>query len=106
MTARAGGEDPFYEIMRILGRLEEGQKRQQEDVEEVKETARESRDKTHAKLDHLDGTVAIVGQVAAQAREESAAVKKVPSPLVGRGLQDHPMVGVVLSIDAATAASE
>ncbi len=77
MTARAGGEDPFYEIMRILGRLEEGQKRQQEDVEEVKETARESRDKTHAKLDHLDGTVAIVGQVAAQAREESAAVKKV-----------------------------
>lgn len=77
MNTRAGGEDPFYEIMRSLGRLEEGQKRQQEDVEEVKQTARESRDKTHAKLDHLEETIGIVGQVAAQSRAESSAVKAV-----------------------------
>lgn len=78
MTTRSGGgDDPFYEIMRALGRLEEGQKRQQEDVEEVKQTARESQNLLNTKLDHLDDTVGIVGKVAAQAREEALSVKAV-----------------------------
>lgn len=48
--------------------------------ERIDENARrssESRGRMHDKIDHLDETVRIVGQVAAQAREETKATRKM-----------------------------
>jgi len=66
-------DDPLHEILRTLGRLEEASRRQEEDIEDGKR----SRERIHQKLEKIEEDVAIVGKVAAQAREESAATKKL-----------------------------
>lgn len=65
------------EIMRILGRLEEGQERMRADFDAEKLTTRESRLRTYGKLEKIEEDVAIVGTVAAQARDKADAVEKV-----------------------------
>lgn len=64
--------DDLHEIMRILGRLEEGQERQRADFETEQEHTREARQRTYEKLEKIDVDVSIVGKVAAQARQEAA----------------------------------
>lgn len=58
------------EIMRALGRLEEGQERMRADFIEEKDHSAESRARVHTKLEKIEEDVAIVGQVAAQARDK------------------------------------
>lgn len=70
-------DDPLHQILRTLGRLEEGQERMRADFDAEKEATRESRGRMHTKLEKIEEDLAIVGQVAAQAREESAATKKL-----------------------------
>lgn len=69
------------DIMRVLGRLEEGVSRLREDFSEEKDTAHESRSVIHRRLDEhaqtvgkLETTVAISGQVEAQLRDQIAAL--------------------------------
>lgn len=64
------------DILRALGRLEEGVKRIREDFQEEKHNAHESRAVIHARLDsqarqigHLDTTVAISDAVCSRADE-------------------------------------
>lgn len=64
------------EIMRALGRLEEGQTRLWQEVAEEKEHSNESRGRMHAKLERIEENVRIVGDVAAQARDAVAEVTK------------------------------
>ncbi|GLQ55434.1 DUF1515 family protein [Devosia nitrariae] len=66
-------EDPFHEILRTLGRLEEGVRRQDENIEE----GRKSRERIHLHLEKIEEDLGIVGQVAAQAREQTAATRKI-----------------------------
>lgn len=70
-------DDPLHQILRTLGRLEEGQERMRADFDAEKEATRESRGRMHTKLEKIEEDLGIVGQVAAQAREESAATKKL-----------------------------
>lgn len=70
-------EPDLNEIMRALGRLETGQERMRADFDAEKEATRDSRGRMHAKLEKIEEDVSIVGQVAAQARAESAATKKL-----------------------------
>ena len=65
-----------HEIMRSLGRLEEGVRQLRADFDAEKEHTRESRGKTHGKLDHLEETIVISGQVAAQTRDRIDVVEK------------------------------
>lgn len=69
--------DDLHEIMRILGRLEEGQERQRADFETEQQHTRESRERTYEKLEKIDVDVSIVGKVAAQARDKADAVEKI-----------------------------
>lgn len=64
------------EIMRALGRLEEGVSRLRLDFTEEKEHSAESRGRVHTKLEKIEEDVAIVGKVAAQARDMSEANSK------------------------------
>lgn len=71
------------DIMRVLGRLEEGVSRIREDFSEEKESAHESRSVIHRRLDEhaqtvakLETTVAISGQVEAQLRDQIAALEE------------------------------
>ncbi len=71
------------DILRALGRVEEGVKRIREDFQEEKQNAHESRAVIHSRLDeqakqigHLDTTVAISGGVDAQIRKEIKALKE------------------------------
>src|SRR4051812_32398317 len=71
------------DIMRILGRVEEGVKRIREDFQEEKESAHESRTVIHRRLDeqtekiaHLETTVAISGNVDAQLRDQLEQLRK------------------------------
>jgi len=71
------------DILRALGRVEEGVRRLQEDFRDEKAAAHESRAAIHARLDEqvdrinrLDTTVAISGQVDAQIRGEVQALKE------------------------------
>jgi len=71
------------DIMRVLGRLEEGVSRIREDFSEEKESAHESRAVIHRRLDEhaqtvgkLETTVAISGQVEAQLRDQIAALEE------------------------------
>jgi len=70
-------DDPLHQILRTLGRLEEGQDRMRADFETEKEHTRESRERTYVKLEKIEEDLGIVGQVASQAREQSAATKKL-----------------------------
>jgi hypothetical protein len=70
-------ESDLNEIMRALGRLETGQERMRADFDAEKEATRDSRGRMHAKLEKIEEDVSIVGQVAAQARSESAATKNL-----------------------------
>src|SRR5690606_25164533 len=74
----AGGNGPvadeLHQIMHALGRLEEGQERQRADFEDEKEASRESRGRMHAKLERIEETVTMAGQVAAQARDKAGEV--------------------------------
>lgn len=63
--------------MRALGRLEEGQERQRADFDAEKHATHDHRVTMYNKLDKVEETIGIVGQVAAQAREEAKAIKKV-----------------------------
>lgn len=65
------------EIMRALGRLEEGQERMRADFIEEKEHSAESRARVHQKLEKIEEDVSIVGQVAAQARDKANAMDKL-----------------------------
>jgi hypothetical protein len=65
------------EIMRALGRLEEGQERMRLDFIEEKDHSAESRDWVRSKLEKVEGDVSIVGQVAAQARGKVDTVEKM-----------------------------
>jgi ferritin-like protein len=71
------------DIMRILGRVEEGVKRIREDFQEEKQNAHDSRAVIHKRLDdqtekiaHLETSVAISGKVDAQLRDELAELRK------------------------------
>ena len=71
------------DILRALGRVEEGVRRLQEDFRDEKQAAHESRAAIHARLDEqvdrinrLDTTVAISGQVDAQIRGEIRDLKE------------------------------
>lgn len=77
-------EEALREIMRALGRLEQGQDRQRGDFESEKLATRESRLRSYTQLEKIEEDVGIVGKVAAQARDEAstarseaAAVKKL-----------------------------
>ncbi|MBX5001898.1 DUF1515 domain-containing protein [Rhizobium lentis] len=70
------------DIMRALGRVEEGVRRIREDFQEEKDNAHDSRAVIHRRLDeqakqiaHLDTTVAISGGVDAQIREEIKSLR-------------------------------
>lgn len=65
------------EIMRALGRLEEGVDRLRADFTDEKEHSAESRGRMHAKLEKIEKDVRIVGQVAAMARDKGNAVEKL-----------------------------
>ena len=69
--------DHANEIMRILGRLEESTERLRTDFESEKDSARDSRGRTHAKLEKIEEDISIVGQAAAQARAESEVLRKL-----------------------------
>jgi preprotein translocase subunit Sss1 len=60
----------LHEIMRALGRLEEGQERQRADFDAEKAASSESRGRMHSKLEKIEEDVSIVGKVAAQARDK------------------------------------
>lgn len=62
--------DELHDIMRALGRLEEGQERMRADFIEEKAHSAESRSRVHLKLEKIEGDVSIVGKVAAQARDK------------------------------------
>lgn len=64
-------------IMRVLGRLEEGQERQRADFDAEKVATRESRQRIHDKLEKIEVDVSIVGQVAAQARDKVDEVEGI-----------------------------
>ncbi|TBY41578.1 DUF1515 domain-containing protein [Rhizobium leguminosarum] len=71
------------DIMRALGRVEEGVRRIREDFQEEKDNAHDSRAVIHKRLDeqakqiaHLDTTVAISGGVDATLREEIKGLKE------------------------------
>ncbi len=68
--------DELHEIMRALGRLEEGMERQRADFDAEKEASRDSRGRVHTKLEKIEGDVAIVGQVAAQARDKADGLER------------------------------
>jgi hypothetical protein len=68
--------DELHEIMRALGRLEQGMERQRADFDAEKEASRDSRGRVHTKLEKIEGDVAIVGQVAAQARDKADELEK------------------------------
>ena len=65
-----------HEIMRSLGRLEEGVRQLRNDFDAEKVHTRESRGRTHEKLDHLEATIVIAGQVSAQTRDRMEIVEK------------------------------
>lgn len=75
--------DLLHEIMRTLGRMEEGLDRIREDFQEEKENAHESRAVIHRRLDEqgkqiakTEETIAIAGFVDAQIRDEVKALQK------------------------------
>ncbi|NTG61852.1 DUF1515 domain-containing protein [Agrobacterium rhizogenes] len=77
MTPAPTSNDLLHEIMRTLGRLEEGVERIRDDFQEEKESAHESRAVIHKRLDDhakqmskTDETIAIAGLVDAQIRDE------------------------------------
>lgn len=69
--------DELNDIMRALGRLEEGQDRMRTDFDDEKEASRESRQRMHTKLEKIEQHVTIVGQLAAQARDKADKVSGV-----------------------------
>jgi archaellum component FlaC len=71
------------DIMRLLGRLEEGIERLTKDFQDEKQTAHASRSVLHSRLDdqaqqlaHLDKTIAISGQIDAQIRGEIVELRE------------------------------
>lgn len=62
--------DELHDIMRALGRLEEGQDRMRADFDAEQKHTRESRERTYRKLEKIEQDVTIVGEVAAQARNK------------------------------------
>lgn len=79
------------EVMRILGRLEEGQERMTADIE----ASSASRGRMHEKLDKLEETVSIVGQVAAQSRNEAAEVRRIIDEDVKPATDDYKRVRAI-----------
>lgn len=69
--------DHAGEIMRILGRLEEGVGRLRDDFEAEKLTTRESRGRTYDKLEAIGDEVAVVAVEASAARKEAEILKKL-----------------------------
>ncbi len=69
--------DELHEIMRALGRLEEGQERQRADFDEEKSASRDSRDAVLVKLEKIEVDVGITGAVAAQARDATAKISQL-----------------------------
>lgn len=65
------------EIMRALGRLEEGVSRLRADFTDEKEHSADSRLRMHTKLEKIEEDVSIVGQVAAQARDKADSVDRI-----------------------------
>jgi len=66
-------DEYLRDMAHSLGRLEEGLKHLQADIEE----GRVSRVRMYDKLEKIEEDVGIVGQVAAQARAEAAGVKRL-----------------------------
>lgn len=71
--------DELHEIMRALGRLEEGMERQRADFDSEKLVSRDSRGRMHTKLEKIEEDVSIVGKVAAQARDKAEVLELVVS---------------------------
>ncbi|WP_142520201.1 DUF1515 domain-containing protein [Pseudorhizobium endolithicum] len=72
------------DILRVLGRVEEGIHRLREDFQEEKRSARESRSEIHKRLDkhadeysRLDSTIILTGQTVAQQRDVISELTKV-----------------------------
>ena len=70
-------DDVTAQVLLSLGRLEEGQARMRLDFNEEKDRTKDHRVVMYQKLDRLEENIGIVGQVAAQARDKSDAVRKV-----------------------------
>ena len=70
-------DDLTAQVLLSLGRLEEGQARMRLDFNEEKERTKDHRVVMYQKLDRLEETVSIAGQVAAQARDRVDSVERV-----------------------------
>lgn len=94
----AGGSalvDHANEILIILGRVEEGLYRLRLDFEEEKNDTKDSRGRMHTKLEKIEVDVGIVGQVAAQAREEATELKRIIDEDVKPATDDYKRVRAI-----------
>lgn len=66
--------EQLNEIMRALGRLEQGMERQRADFENEKESSRESRGRMYDKLEKIEGEITKVGAIAKDAQEKATEV--------------------------------
>ncbi|MCA1868910.1 DUF1515 domain-containing protein [Agrobacterium genomosp. 3] len=64
------------DILRVLGRVEEGIHRLRADFQEEKQSARESRSEIHKRLDRQAEDIVITGQIVAQQRDLTDELKK------------------------------
>ncbi|MFN7023702.1 MAG: DUF1515 domain-containing protein [Pseudorhizobium sp.] len=64
------------DILRVLGRVEEGIHRLRVDFQEEKQSAKESRSEIHKRLDRHAEDIAITGQIIAQQRDVTTELKK------------------------------
>jgi hypothetical protein len=64
------------DILRVLGRVEEGIHRLREDFQEEKESSKTSRDAIHRRLDRHAEDIVIMGQINAQQRDATNEIKK------------------------------
>ncbi len=64
------------DILRVLGRVEEGIHRLREDFQEEKRSAKENRSEIHKRLDRHAEDIAITGQIIAQQRDVASGLTK------------------------------
>ncbi len=83
------------ELMRILGRVEEGIERLRADFEEEKQDTKDSRGRMHAKLEKIEEDVGIVGQVAAQARTVGTELQRLIDEDVKPATDDYKRVRAI-----------
>lgn len=64
------------DILRVLGRVEEGIHRLREDFHEEKRSAKESRSEIHKRLDRHSEDITITAQLVAQQRDVASTITK------------------------------